>query len=448
VAQVLAGLLSAAGAQPLMLDAGHLLSAADGPVDAVLLLDPLAEHGAPVLPGLVPALQAALAREPRWLLAAHRGQPRADGLRGLFRTLVREYPELTARLVALDPAAAPAAQAQALLDELRASDREPVVLHTPAGRRALALTPAPLGLLGSTGAGPAGDGVSEAAALGLDRESVVLLVGGARGITARFAATLAAAARCRLELLGRTPLPEGPEDPATAAAHDRAALRAALAHQGVPLPQVERTASRLLAGREVAATLDELAALGAQARYQAVDAADPAALRQAVKEVHAAHGRLDGVVFAAGVIEDKVLAQKDPESFRRVFATKAEGAAALLDALAELPGDGPRFTVLFGSIAAALGNRGQADYAAANDALEELGARWAARTGRRALTVHWGPWAPTGAHGGMVSPELARDYQRRGVRLIDPVAGNLALLRELAWGDDSVRSVVYTASGW
>ena len=50
--------------------------------------------------------------------------------------------------------------------------------------------------------------------------------------------------------------------------------------------------------------------------------------------------------------------------------------------------------VLFGSIAVAFGNRGQADYAAANDALETLGGRWAGRTGSRALTVHWGPWAP------------------------------------------------------
>ncbi|MDH6143388.1 acyl transferase domain-containing protein/NAD(P)H-dependent flavin oxidoreductase YrpB (nitropropane dioxygenase family) [Kitasatospora sp. GP30] len=456
-AQALAARLTAAGAQPLLVDGDHLLSDADGAVDAVVMLDPLSGQGAPVLPGAVPALQAALARAPRQLLAARRAAPadhaRADGLRGLFRTLAREYPDLTARLVELDPAADPEAAdpeavAQALLGELLAPDREPVVLHTPAGRQALTLVPAPLGLLGSTGAGPAGDGVAEAAALGLDREAVVLLVGGARGITARFAATLAAAARCRLELLGRTALPEGPEDPATATALDRTALRAALARQGVPLPEVERTAARLLAGREVTATLDELAALGAQARYQSVDAADPAALRQAVKEVYAAHGRLDGVVYAAGVIEDKVLAEKDLESFRRVFATKAEGARTLLDALAELPGSGPRFTVLFGSIAAALGNRGQADYAAANDALEELGARWAARTGRRALTVHWGPWAPDGAHGGMVSPELARDYERRGVRLIDPAAGSLALLRELAWGEESVRSVVYTASGW
>jgi NAD(P)-dependent dehydrogenase (short-subunit alcohol dehydrogenase family) len=170
-------------------------------------------------------------------------------------------------------------------------------------------------------------------------------------------------------------------------------------------------------------------------------------LAQSVKEVYAAHGRLDGVVFAAGVVEDKLFAEKDPLSFARVFATKADGARALLDALGELP-DGPRFTVLFGSIAAALGNRGQADYAAANDALESLGARWAQRTGCRALTVHWGPWAPTGPHGGMVSEELARDYSRRGIRLIDPTAGTLALLRELAWGSEALASVVYSASGW
>lgn len=108
----------------------------------------------------------------------------------------------------------------------------------------------------------------------------------------------------------------------------------------------------------------------------------------------------------------------------------------------------PSFVVLFGSIAAVLGNRGQADYAAANDALEALGSAWAARTGRRALTVHWGPWAPSEGHTGMVGPELARHYARRGVTLIDPEEGALALLRELAWGDETLRAVVHTASEW
>ncbi len=101
----------------------------------------------------------------------------------------------------------PAAVADALVDELLATGRAPVVLRTASGRHGLEMAEVPLGALGATGAGPAGDGAAEAAAIGLDRDSVVLLVGGARGITAKFAAALASASRCRIELLGRTPAP-------------------------------------------------------------------------------------------------------------------------------------------------------------------------------------------------------------------------------------------------
>ncbi|MQY37110.1 hypothetical protein SRB17_51140 [Streptomyces sp. RB17] len=378
------------------------------------------------------------------------GGLRAAGLDGLFRSVGHEYPELLARVVAVADTA-PVAVADAVLAELRAPEPAPVVLRTAAGvRHGLALVPAPLGPLAATGAGPAGDGAAEAAALGLDRDSVVLLVGGARGITARFAATLAGACRCRVELLGRTPAPTAPEAPHTAAARTPVELRAALAAgpgAAAGPAEINRTAELILAQREIASTLAELGALGSEARYRSVDFRDRDAVRRAVKEIHAEHGRLDGVVFAAGVVEDRLIADKTPESFQRVYGTKTAGAAALFAALDDLPG-APAFTVLFGSIAAVTGNRGQADYAAANDALEALGADWAARTGARALTVHWGPWAPSATHGGMVGAELGRAYARRGIELIDPDEGTAALLRELAWGEPSVRAVVYTASGW
>ncbi|MFF7653114.1 SDR family NAD(P)-dependent oxidoreductase [Streptomyces sp. NPDC007983] len=454
VAGAVAARLAGHGAETVTLAAGHLLAEEDGPVDGVLLLDPLAGSGAPLLPEAFAVLQAALRRAPRRLLAVRTADPldpRPAGLRGVFRTVAREYPDVAATLVELAADGPVSADdvAGALLDELSATDRTPVVLRDADGRRhRLDLTHTPLGPLAASGAGPAGDGAAEAAALGLDRDSVVVLVGGARGITARCALALASAARCRIELLGRTPEPTGPEDPDTAAARDETALRAALAARGGATPAgIEREAARILAGREVAATLAELSALGSRVRYRSVDVLDDAAVLQAVKQIHADHGRLDGAVYAAGVIEDRLIAEKSAESFGRVFGTKVDGARTLLDALAELP-EPPAFTVLFGSISAALGNRGQVDYAAANDALETLGARWRARTGRRALTVHWGPWAPAGAHGGMVTPELGREYARRGISLIDPEEGALALLRELAWGDEPDQAVVYTASGW
>ncbi|MFF4317719.1 SDR family oxidoreductase [Streptomyces sp. NPDC001568] len=452
VATELSARLTALGAEPVVVAADQVPGGTNESVDGVVVLTALGEDGSPFLPAGFPLVRDVLRGGARRLLLAHAVPGvRAAGVDGLVRSAAREYPAVGVRSVGLDLGAAesPAGAADALVAELLADDAVPVVLRTPAGRFTTEPTPAPLGALGATGAGPAGEGAAEVAALGLDREGVVVLVGGARGITARCAVALATASRCRIELLGRTPAPEGPEDPETAGAVDRAALRTVLAatgRYGAPA-EVDRAADLVLARREVTATLDALHAAGSRARYRRVDCREAPAVLQAVKEIHAEYGRVDGVVHAAGVIEDRLMAEKSVDSFGQVFGTKTESAAALLAAVDQLPRP-PAFVVLFGSIAAVLGNRGQADYAAANDALEALGTAWAARTGGRALTVHWGPWAPSEDHGGMVGPELARHYARRGISLIDPEEGALALLRELAWGEDTVRAVVHTASEW
>ncbi|MFJ1910838.1 SDR family oxidoreductase [Streptomyces sp. NPDC088147] len=444
LAPVVAERLRAAGAEPRLVPTGEL---PESGADAVLYLDALDAAEAP-LPEAFPLFQSVLAGAPRRLLAVERRtEGAASGLRGFFRSVDREYPDLAATLVEVAPGAAPDAVADALVTELAATEREPVVLTDGGTRRALRLTLTDLGALAATGAGPAGDGVAEAEAAGLDRDAVVLLVGGARGITARFARTIASVSRCRIELMGRTPVPSDTEDPATAGAADRAGLRAAFLASGLTSPaEVERRVSATLAAREVRDTIAGLRAYGSQVRYHCVDVLDAEAVRATVKDIHAEHGRLDGLVYAAGVIEDKLIAEKPVESFRRVFSTKVGGARAVLDAVDSLP-TGPRFAVLFGSIAAALGNRGQSDYAAANDALEELGRRWSTAD-RRGLTVHWGPWAASETNGGMVTPELMRSYASRGIKLIDPEEGPLSLLRELAWGAPSVHAAVYTASGW
>ncbi|SDK05209.1 type I polyketide synthase [Streptomyces indicus] len=443
VAQALVTRLTVLGA--IASRAGEDLEGHQGAVDGLIHVGALAEGAEPVLPGAFPLFRAALRRSPRWLLAAQHAKD-TSGLAGFFRTVAREYPDTVARSVEVDPTRGAAEQAEMIVEELLAPDREPVVLRTRSERRGLAVREQDLGLLATAGAGPAGTGVAEATVLGLGPDSVVVLAGGARGITARFAVALAAASRCRIELLGRTELPDVPDE--FPDARDRAALRAALIARGGLRPaEIERTVSRVLAQREIASTLAEIHDAGGTAGYRPVDLRDAEAVQQAVKETYAMYGRIDGVVHAAGVIEDKLIAEKDPDSFGRVYGTKVDGARTLLAALHRLP-QLPRFTVLFGSISAVFGNRGQIDYAAANDALARIGRRWQEATGTRALTVHWGPWAPTGAHDGMVGPELGREYARRGIELIDPEEGVLALLRELAWGDAETDEVVYTASGW
>jgi NAD(P)-dependent dehydrogenase (short-subunit alcohol dehydrogenase family) len=367
---------------------------------------------------------------------------------GLFRTLAREYPEVIARYVEVAAGGAADEVAGGLLEELRDGTPAAIVHRRADGRMSEQLVPAGLGALADGGAGPAGEGASEAQAIGLDADSVVVLIGGARGITPWFARTVAGGARCRIELVGRTPLPQTAEDPELAAAGDKAALRSALARRGMRSPaEIDRTASGILAAREVGLTMAELEELGAQVRYHSLDVRDDEATHRLIKQIHDEYGHIDGLVYAAGIIEDKLVADKDPASFERVFRTKVDGARSVLDAL-DASGAEPRFVVMFGSIAAAYGNRGQSDYAAANDALDTMGTRWSQETGRRAVTVHWGPWAASGIHGGMVTPELTAEYARRGIGLIDPEEGALSLLRELAWGDSATTSVVLTASGW
>ncbi|WP_307875325.1 SDR family oxidoreductase [Frankia nepalensis] len=428
----------------------ELAHAAPSDLDGGIFLAGWGENtGGAELPDAFGALRAVLRGEVRWLLAvAPPDAARAPGLRGLFRALGREYPHAAIKVVETDATAGPG-----LADLVAAELAEPpggpvVVVHHDGVRQTEVLTPASPGPLATLGAGPADDGSAETAALGLDGDAVVVLVGGARGITAGFTTLLAGAARCHLELAGRTPEPTAEEDPRLAGAFDRPALLHAVGRLGIRDPKAaHQTAGEVLAQREIRATLADATARGGEAHYHQLDVLDTDAVHWFVKQVFARHGRIDAVVYSAGVIEDRLVADKQPESFRRVFDTKVAGARAMLAAFDELPVP-PRLLVFFGSIAAVLGSRGQSDYAAANDALETLGAAWARRTGSRALTVHWGPWAPDPHHPGMVSADLERDFARRGVDLIDPEEGHRCLLRELAWGPRDLAGVVYTASGW
>jgi hypothetical protein len=95
--------------------------------------------------------------------------------------------------------------------------------------------------------------------------------------------------------------------------------------------------------------------------------------------------------------------------------------------LAEKLRNDVQFVTFFSSIVAVFGNRGQIDYAAANDALDHI-ARWLnRRIAGRAFSINWGPWKSMG----MVSPELEREYAKRGVGLIDPNEGVEVLMEEI-----------------
>src|SRR5262249_6235571 len=153
--------------------------------------------------------------------------------------------------------------AEYLLAELLTPQAPTTVGCTAGERVTLQLTEAPLS-----------SGRSTSFELGAD--SVVLLTGGARGITAQVAIGLArAAGGGHRQLIGRTPLPVAEEAPVTAAATDRIALRRVLSQTGAFKPaEIEATANVILAQREIRTTLAELSAIAASVRYSTVDVRD------------------------------------------------------------------------------------------------------------------------------------------------------------------------------
>ncbi|MDN5667761.1 MAG: acyltransferase domain-containing protein, partial [Renibacterium salmoninarum] len=130
-------------------------------IDGVLYLDPLDNPQTAAVPDLFPLFKAAMALGPRYLLAARPiasdGSGRAErtiGLRGLFRSLAREYPQSLVRLVDIEPTKPADAVAASLLAELTDVSNEPIVDLFNGERTGLELVNTDLGLLGATGAGP------------------------------------------------------------------------------------------------------------------------------------------------------------------------------------------------------------------------------------------------------------------------------------------------------
>jgi NADPH:quinone reductase-like Zn-dependent oxidoreductase/acyl carrier protein len=140
------------------------------------------------------------------------------------------------------------------------------------------------------------------------------------------------------------------------------------------------------------ASLRILAALGAQASAHACDATDRAALGTVLTSLRAEGAPIRGVVQAAAVFADGAAARQDQASFARVWAPKLLAA----ETLEALTADDPlHLFLVFSSATTVFGNPGQANYVAANAALEGLARRRHA-AGKPALAVGWGPIADTG----------------------------------------------------
>ncbi|MER5867269.1 SDR family NAD(P)-dependent oxidoreductase [Kitasatospora sp. NPDC002040] len=339
----------------------------------------------------------------------------SGGFGGLVKTLAVEAPELFCRAVDLAPGLSAATAAALVLDELWDAATEPVqVGHDGTRRVALSLTEQ---------SGPAAPAAEVAA---LTTEDLIVVTGGARGITARCVVDLATAHRPGFLLLGRTALGDEP-----AWAHGvsgTAELKAAAVEQlktagEKPTPKrVEQLFQSVIGEREIRRTLAEVAAAGSRVEYVAVDITDAAATAAALAPYA---GQVTGVVHGAGVLADQLISAKKASEIERVFAPKLAGLRSVLDAL---PADGLRHVLLFTSVAGFFGNRGQSDYAMANEVLNAWAAGWKRKHPQARVTaLNWGAW-----DSGMVSPQIKAVFQERGITLIPESTGTALFTGQFA----------------
>jgi acyl transferase domain-containing protein len=278
--------------------------------------------------------------------------------------------------------------------------------------------------------GVATDSYQLTAGTSINSDSVFLVSGGAKGVTAHCVIEIAKQYHSKFILLGRSSFddnePSWAKDITDEVALKKAAMQALITAGDKPTPvKVTQFVRPVLANREIAQTLNAIKAAGGQAQYVAADVTNSSNVSAAVAPITKELGEVTGIIHGAGVLADKFIEQKTLEEFNAVYTTKIDG---LLSLLAATNTENVKHLVLFSSAAGFYGNPGQSDYSIANDILNKTAYRFKAlNPTAQVLSFNWGPW-----DGGMVTPELKRMFNDRGVYIIPLDAGAKLLVSELA----------------
>jgi acyl transferase domain-containing protein/NAD(P)-dependent dehydrogenase (short-subunit alcohol dehydrogenase family) len=342
--------------------------------------------------------------------------PLSGGLAGLTKSAAREWPELNCKAIDLSSDWSSASEAAVrVADEL--FRQGPVEIGLSPTRRC---TPKVVDeSLDSFRSKPPSVLPGE----------LVIVSGGARGVTAEAALAVAQSWKCRLVILGRSPIP--PDEPEwlqrlTTEAQIKQGLMERLPRGTLP-KAVEAQYRQILAGREITSTLSRLQAADVPVSYHAVDIRDLAIVRPLLLQLQEEFGPVRGIIHGAGVLADQRIEDKTRDQFDRVYQTKVAGLRNLLGAIRP---DELRMLCLFSSYTARYGRVGQSDYAIANEVLNKLARQFSIEHSRsHVVSFNWGPW-----DGGMVTGGLKKLFAAEQVGLIPLADGASLLVQELSQG--------------
>lgn len=133
----------------------------------------------------------------------------------------------------------------------------------------------------------------------------------------------------------------------------------------------------------------------------AADVSDAGAMRKALDEARRRFGAINGVIHAAGVIDDGVIELKSSVRAEQVLSPKLAGTRALDLLFQELPLD---FMALFSSVSAVSPPPGQVDYCAANAYLNAYAE--SCPPARNVIAIGWSAWGEVGLARKVEEPQM------------------------------------------
>lgn len=188
----------------------------------------------------------------------------------------------------------------------------------------------------------------------------------------------------------------------------------------------------------MAEKITALKKLDADVHYIQGDISTASGASDLIGEIKGKQGRIDGVIHSAGLLKDGIIAQKETDQFRSVLAPKVAGTFYLDKAIGENKLD---FFVMFSSVAAIVGNPGQADYAYGNYYMDRFAA-WrnkrvkdGSRFGRT-VSINWPLWRDGGMR--VADRYLDQMKARLGFDLLDKQNGIKAFEKALTEAVDAI----------
>ena len=272
----------------------------------------------------------------------------------------------------------------------------------------------------------------------------IIFTGSGRGIGAMLSQKIAAQYHSKIivldiiEIQEKTPLWASMNEAELAALKKQIweDLKADPTKKATPV-MLERAFGRVKDSITLYNNLQKLRNLGSEVEYYHCDVMNSSMMKEVCTKIKAKNGRVDGLIHFAGLERSKLIYDKDPAEYYRIFDVKATSFATFL-ANNIVRDDG--FFAFASSIAGKYGNLGQSDYASANDYLAKS-ALSLSNQGYRAISIAMSAYKNVGMG---VRAGVETFLRSNGVDFVDPEDGMQIFLDEIVYG--RVPEIVLTGS--